>query len=214
MIKVMLFDVDDTLYPRSSSLFPMIRNKIVQYMIDFLGLSRPEAMALRERYLKEYGTATRGLFVNDRINVHEYLAYVHDVPVQDALKPDPELDAVLARISVEKCMFTNATRRHGLNVSEALGITRHFTRVFALEDFNFISKPDPLPYQVALSALGVSGSEVALLEDSPVNLEAGRAAGMTSILVGDAPHAGQPFDFHIPRVHDVLGIARQLGVAS
>ncbi|MBI5878821.1 MAG: pyrimidine 5'-nucleotidase [Chloroflexi bacterium] len=214
MIKTILFDVDDTLYPRSSSLFPMIRNKIIQYMIDYLGLSRPEAMTLRERYLKEYGTATRGLMINDHINVHEYLAYVHDVPVSEALQPDSELDAILGQINVEKCLFTNATRQHGINVVEALGITRRFTRVFGLEDFNYISKPDPRPYQVALATLGVPGAEVALLEDSPVNLEAGRAAGMTSILVGDAPYAGPTFDYHIARVHDVLAVARRLGVAT
>ncbi len=214
MLKVILFDVDDTLYPRSSSLFPMIRDRIIQYMIDYLGLSRPEAVARREEYLKAYGTATRGLFINDHINVHEYLAYVHDLPVSSLLAPDCELDAVLSQISVEKCLFTNATRLHAANVTGALGITHHFTRAFGLEDFDFISKPDPHPYEIVLAELGVPGSACMLLEDSPRNLETARTFGMTTVLVGDAPYSGPAFDHNITRVHDLLAIFWQMGVVA
>lgn len=208
----MLFDVDDTLYPRSSSLFPMMRDRIVQYISRHLSLTLPEAQALRQRYLEEYGTATRGLLVNQQIDIHEYLAFVHDLPVTTILRPDPYLAEVLARIPVEKCLFTNATRQHASNVTDALGITRFFTHAFALEDFNYVSKPDPLPYRIVLDRLGARPDEVMLLEDSARNLLTAHELGMYTVYVDGHSVDLSLFDYHIERVHQIDEVARQAGI--
>src|ERR1051325_2525990 len=118
MLRFLLFDVDDTLYPRSSPVWPTLRGRIFQYMVERLGLSLPEAETLRERYLLEYGTSTRGLYLNDHIDIHEYLAYVHDLPLSDWLLADPELRRVLEQLPLTTCLFTNASRQHGLNVAQ------------------------------------------------------------------------------------------------
>ena len=214
MIRYILFDVDDTLYPRSSSLFPMLRDRIIQYMVDQLRMTRSEAEGLRERYLKEYGTATRGLHLNNQINLHDFLTYVHDLPVSQVLFRDPELSWVLSQIPIEKCMFTNATRQHAINVADALGIRHHFTHIFALEDFDFISKPDPHPYKVVLRRLNARGEECILLEDSARNLLTAREFGMVTVLVDGRNVDVQLFDFTISRVHEILDVARKVGVLA
>lgn len=208
----MLFDVDDTLYPRSSSLFPMMRDRIVAYMMRELSLTAEEAQQLRQRYLEAYGTATRGLIIHGQINVHDYLTFVHDLPVQTLLIPDPALAEALERVPVEKCLFTNATRRHALNVTEALGITRFFSRAFGLEDFNYVSKPDPLPYRVVLETLGARPDEVMMLEDSARNLLTAHEMGMRTVYVDGHVVDAALFDYHIERVHQIADVARQAGI--
>jgi putative hydrolase of the HAD superfamily len=212
MIRFMLFDVDDTLYPRSSSLFPMMRDRIVAYIMRELSLSAEGAQQLRQRYLEEYGTATRGLIIHRQINVHDYLTFVHDLPVQAMLVPDPALAEALGRIPVEKCLFTNATRQHALNVTEALGITRFFSRAFGLEDFNYVSKPDPLPYRVVLDTLGARPDEVMMLEDSARNLLTAHEMGMRTVYVDGHVVDAALFDYHIERVHQIVDVARQAGI--
>jgi putative hydrolase of the HAD superfamily len=213
MIRFILFDVDDTLYPSSSPVWPTLRGRILQYVVERLGKTPSEAEALRERYLREYGTTTRGLYVHDKIDIHEYLAYVHDLPLSTWLLADPELQGALSQIPLVKCMFTNGSRQHALNVAGVLGIREQFNHIFALEDFDFISKPDPHPYRVVLERLQARGDECVFVEDSLRNLERARQFGMTTILVSDATGplpAG--VDYAIRRVHDLLAVLRKLGV--
>ena len=182
-------------------------------MVERLGRTPAEAEALRERYLREYGTTTRGLYVHDKIDIHDYLAYVHDLPLSNWLLADPELHQMLSHIPIPKCAFTNASRQHALNVASVLGIGEHFDCIFALEDFDFVSKPDPRPYQIVLDRLGARGEECVFVEDSVRNLETGKQFGMSTVLVAD-PSLPKPAcaDFVISRVHDLADALRALGV--
>lgn len=209
MIRYLLFDVDETLYPQACDLWPMLRERIIQYMVERVGMTRPQAEALREQYLKQYGTTTRGLQLHNNIDLDDYLAYVHDVPINTVLFDDPELNDVLAQIPTEKCLFTNATRQHALNVTNRLGITHHFTRIFALEDFDYVSKPDPHPYEVVLRSLKARGDECVLIEDSLRNLATGKQFGMTTVLVdGVAPIPPEIVDFTLTRVHEIVEVVQ------
>jgi putative hydrolase of the HAD superfamily len=212
MLRCLLFDVDDTLYPRSSPVWPTLRGRILQYMVERLGLSMPEAEALRERYLKEFGTSTRGLYLNDHIDIHEYMAFVHDLPLSDWLLADPELRRVLEQIPLSKCLFTNASRQHGLNVTQVLGISDQFDHIFALEDFDFISKPDPHPYQVVLERLQVTGPECMFIEDSVRNLQTAKRFSMKTVLIEGVPPLPEGVDYAITRVHDLLSVMHDEGV--
>ncbi|MEP7198743.1 MAG: pyrimidine 5'-nucleotidase [Chloroflexota bacterium] len=213
MLKYLLFDVDETLYPHDSPVWPSLRGRIIQYMIERLHMTPNEAQTLRERYLKEYGTTTRGLYLNDGIDIEDYLEYVHAVPLDSILPADRALDEALTRIPLEKCLFTNASRQHGRNVTAALGIAHHFTHIFALEDFDYICKPDPHPYAVVLKRLGATGDECMLLEDSVANLLTAKQFGMTTVLVdGRADDAAQ-FDFTIARVHEIVDVLAKVADA-
>ena len=90
-IRHLLFDVDETLYPSSCALWPMLRERIIQYMVERVGMTRAEAEALRTRYLAEYGTTTRGLYLNNQIDIDDYLQFVHDVPINRVLFDDQTL---------------------------------------------------------------------------------------------------------------------------
>jgi putative hydrolase of the HAD superfamily len=189
MIRVILFDLDDTLYPPGTGIMEEIRDHIHAYILERFGLSEEETDALRRRYLQEYGTTMRGLQINHQIDADEFLDYVHDIPVHRYLQPNPQLDAVLTAIPHEKVIFTNADRNHAERVLQRLGIRHHFVRIVDIHDMNFESKPQPSAYTRICDMLGVAPEQCLLVEDSARNLQPARELGMRTVLVRDG-HSG------------------------
>lgn len=185
MIRIILFDLDDTLYPRQAGIMEQIRRLILCYVQTRFNLSPEEADDLRRRYLLIYGTTMRGLQINHQIDPDEYLRFVHDIPLHEYLQPNPELSAVLAAIPQEKVIFTNASREHAEGVLATLGIDQHFSRIVDVRDMDYESKPQPDAYRRICELLGVEPAECLLVEDNIRNLQPAKALGMRTILVGD-----------------------------
>ncbi len=59
--ELLIFDLDDTLYPPESGMWHAIGERINQYIQKRLGLSLSEAIALRDQMYLQYGTTLRGL---------------------------------------------------------------------------------------------------------------------------------------------------------
>lgn len=204
MIRTILFDLDDTLYPRSSGIMVEIRRLILDYIQMRLDLAPEEADALRDRYLQAYGTTMRGLQMNHQVDPEEYLRHVHEIALHDYLKPNPELDAVLGTIPQEKIIFTNASREHAERVLEVLGIRRHFCRIVDVRDMEYESKPQPAAYSRICRVLGVEPEECVLVEDNVRNLCPAKEIGMTTVLVGDGSQARhQCVDHAVERIEEI-----------
>ncbi len=186
MLRYLICDLDETLYPRNAGLMQEIGRRIMRYLIERMGFSPDEAQARRERYYRAYGTSLRGLMAEDTVDAEDYLAFVHDIDLAGYVQPNPALDAMLRRIPLAKVVFTNATREHAQRVLDALGIADHFSFVIDIRAMDFISKPDPHAYRRILDLIGARADECALVEDTPRNLRPARALGMTTILVDHA----------------------------
>jgi putative hydrolase of the HAD superfamily len=209
MIHTILFDLDETLYPRGTGLMERIRSQILAYIQTQLDLSAQEADVLRHQYLRAYGTTMRGLQIHHQIDADEYLRYVHNIPLHEYLQPNPELDAVLASIAQEQIVFTNASREHAEAVLAQLGIRRHFSRIVDVRDMNYESKPQPRAYQRICEMLGVRPTECLLVEDNVRNLRPAKDLGMTTVLVGsDGTEAS--IDYAIARIEDIGGVLERI----
>ena len=123
MLRVILFDLDDTLYARSCGLWPAIGQRINDYMMERLSLPPEVAIAMRQVYLDKYGTTLNGLRAEFGIDTEDYLAYVHDLPLERYLEPSRDLDQMLARLPLRKVIFTN---------SDAIGLIRPSGRLRVL----------------------------------------------------------------------------------
>lgn len=204
MIRTILFDLDDTLYPRHSGIMDYLRDLIMSYMQEQLNLSTPEADTLRQHYFQVYGTTMRGLQVNHHIDPDEYLHYVHDIPLDQFLQPNPRLDSVLASIPQQKVIFTNASREHAEGVLDTLAIRHHFVQIVDVRDMDYESKPHAIAYRRICELLDAEPQECLLVEDNVRNLQPAKALGMTTVLVGDGNQAGdESVDFAICRVEKI-----------
>jgi len=202
MFRFLIFDLDETLYPRDAGLMQEIGVRINRYLIENLRLPPEQANALRQRYYQQHGTALRGLVVErPDVDPEDYLQFVHDVRLADYIGPEPALADMLRSIPLTKVIFTNATVEHAQNVLNILGIADQFADIIDVRRVEFVSKPNTEAYLRLLNILQATGGECILIEDSARNLLPGKALGMTTILVDSADCADVDYC-----VHEILGI--------
>ncbi|MBI5081932.1 MAG: pyrimidine 5'-nucleotidase [Chloroflexi bacterium] len=210
MLRFFLFDVDDTLYPSHSGLWDVIGERITTYMIERVGVDPRVVNELRKSYLENFGTALNGLRHDYGIDVDDYLQYVHDLPLDRYLNPDPALDAMLSRLPLQKIVFTNSDAAHSMRVMNRLGVAHHFSRVIDIRALEFTNKPDPLAYQKVLAMLNATADECIFADDALRNLRPAKAIGMTTILVNnDLSLDG--VDYKVRSVLEVEEIVESLG---
>ena len=214
-LKYILFDLDETLYPSRSGLMARIGELMSRFMEERLDLPPSEVPTLREHYYHVYGTTMRGLQIHHGIDPEDYLAYVHNIPIEDYIGPNDELDRVLAEIETEKIIFTNASAEHARRVLAILGIERHFDCIIDVRAMGYMSKPDPEAYRRALEILGVAGDECLLVDDRARNLAPAKELGMITVLVSNEKAATrrdppQDADFVIDEVAEIGEVMQSL----
>ena len=203
-----IFDLDNTLYPAETGLFRLVDARIVEFMEVRLGLDPIEIPKLRERYWKTYGVTLGGLMAHFGVEPQEYLEYVHDVPVEKVLGPDPALADALDLLPGRKVIFTNGSEGHVRNVLGRLGVSSRVEAVFDIAFMDYQPKPRRHGYRKLLDTLGVVAEDCWMVDDLPANLDTGFAMGMSTVLVGEASGGAHR------RVRSVKELPRLLGLGE
>lgn len=213
-IAYVLFDLDDTLYPPGAGLMQALSARITRYISERLGLPPSVAEELRRDYYAHYGSATRGLIRNHAIDVARYLEFVHDLPVESYLAPDPDLGCLLDCIEADKVLFTNAPAAYAQRVLAVLGISDRFKRVFDIEFGNYFGKPNLRVYWRVEQALRVSGAKLAIVDDAVANLAPARRLNWRTIWVCGKQSAlsDSRVDYVVNDLWQVADTFQQLGV--
>lgn len=86
-MKVLLLDLDCTLYPPDNTIFLSMGVRITDYIQTVLQIPRAEATNIRDRYWKDYGLTLIGLIRNHSIDPEDFLHFVHDVDIKKILNP-------------------------------------------------------------------------------------------------------------------------------
>ena len=177
------FDLDDTLYPESSGLWLAIKERMNVYMRERMGFAAADVPRLREKYFREYGTTLRGLQANHKMDVDDFLAYVHDLPLRDFLTPDTTQRSVLASLSARRLIFTNADQAHARRVLAALELDDLFETIVDVNAVAPYCKPMPESFAIALKAAGETNpARCIMIDDLPHTTRAARAFGMFAVL--------------------------------
>lgn len=177
-----VFDLDNTLYPRTCRLFDQIDKLITAYVADITGLGPAPARKLQKDFYREHGTTLRGLMQTQDIDPHHFLSKVHDIdysPVQ----PDPALIDVIKALPGQKLIFTNADVGHAEAVIDRLGGKDVFDGVFGIVEADFEPKPFVGPYLKFLKDYGVDAKKAAMFEDMEKNLLTAHEIGMRTVHV-------------------------------
>ncbi len=186
-----LFDLDDTLYPSSTGLWPVLKERMNRYMIERLGIPAADVPRIREQYFMRYGTTLRGLQAHYRVDEQDYLAYVHDVRLEDYLRPDPIQKQVLGALPTRNLIFTNADSNHARRVLEILEIEPFFASVIDIHRMQPYCKPSPEAFALAMQAAGESSpARCVMIDDLPHTTRAAMALGLYALLYGGS--AGAP----------------------
>lgn len=181
----LFFDLDDTLYPSNTGLWHAIKERMNLYMRDHMGFAPADIPRLREKYFREYGTTLRGLQANHQINVDDFLAFVHDLPLRDYLTPNPTLRSVIASLPTRKWIFTNADVPHARRVLAALELDGLFDGIVDVNAVAPYCKPMPESFAIAMKAAGATDpARCAMIDDLPRTTRAARDFGLFGVLYG------------------------------
>lgn len=188
-IRNWIFDLDNTLYPASSNLFPQIDARIGRYIADLLGLEPVAARALQKRYFHERGTTLAGLMADHGVDPHHYLDFVHDVEM-DVLVHDASLVAAIARLPGRKLIFTNGDAPYAKRVLARLGLDEAFEAIHDIHATNYVPKPEPDIYRGLCDAYDMDPRECLFAEDMARNLAPAHAIGMTTLWINNGSEQG------------------------
>ncbi len=178
------FDLDDTLYDSGNGLWGAIKERMSLYMLEHLGMPRDEIEQLRSHYYQTYGTTLRGLQRHHQVDADEFLAFVHDLPLEKYLKPNPGLGKLLESLPQDKYIFTNADANHARRVLSILGISNNFKGIIDIRAMNFACKPERLAFEHALSIAGNPlAKECVFIDDAIANLAGSRQLGFTTVWI-------------------------------
>jgi pyrimidine 5'-nucleotidase len=185
------FDLDDTLYPSNAGLWQAIKNRMNDYMRERMNIPADEIPALREKYYLQYGTTLHGLQKHHQIDVDDYLAYVHDLPLGNYLTPNPGQRSVIASLPTRNLIFTNADSSHADRVLAALNLRDLFSTIVDVNTVAPYCKPMPESFKIAMKAAGETDpSRCVMIDDLPRTTRAAKSAGMFSILFGETAANG------------------------
>jgi putative hydrolase of the HAD superfamily len=177
-----VFDLDNTLYPPDSPLWPQIDDRITAYVMRLYGVDGLTARALQKHFYERYGTTLKALIDHGHAEPEEFMDFVHDID-RTGLAVNARLGEALARLPGRRLILTNGSRKHAEMTAAALGILEHFDDIFDIKAGTYIPKPAPEAYRLFFARHGVEPTRAAMFEDLVKNLKTPHEAGMRTVLI-------------------------------
>jgi putative hydrolase of the HAD superfamily len=193
VVKHLLLDLDDTLYPPSARIGAEIAKRMVCFIAELLNISFEEARVLRENRGRQYGTtlewlqAEHGLSGPDKetkdANALRYMRYVHPDEEVNELDFDPRLRPFLQSLRLPMTVLTNAPIFHAERILRFLQVDDLFLGVWDVIQSGFLGKPHKNAYIGALSISGFSIEETLFADDYGQYVQGYRDLGGSAVLV-------------------------------
>ncbi len=188
-VKYWIFDIDDTLYPKSSGLDRLIQQSISDYIADFMHIDGEKARKLCVEYYEKYGSTIRGLMENTNIKPRKFVREVHQNLDLSVIKPNPRLAAALEKLPGKHFVFTNGSYCHGLRISKRLGIEKYIDGFFGAQSTNFIPKPNPEAFMEFFTRYNLRPEDGIMVDDGLKNLKTIHDMGAATLWVAESRQA-------------------------
>jgi putative hydrolase of the HAD superfamily len=201
-----VFDLDNTLYPPDSGIWPRIDERITLFLVDLFGIDGQSARALHKHYYSRHGTTLRGLMEEHPDLTDRFLEFVHDID-RSSLKPDPLLAREIGKLPGRKLIFTNGSRAHAILTASHLGLDGLFEEAFDIVAAGLTPKPAEGAYDVFFERCGVDPRASAMFEDVTRNLAVPKAKGMTTTLVTTKAGSSDHREAHDRSISDAADVA-------
>src|SRR5580704_15875293 len=181
-----VFDLDNTLYPPDSGIWPRIDERITLFLIELFGIDGQSARALHKHYYSRHGATLSGLMEEHIDEVERFLEFVHDID-RSGLEPDPLLAREVGQLPGRKLIFTNGSRDHAILTVRQLGLDGLFEDAFDIIAARLTAKPAEAAYNAFFERYDIDPQGAAMFEDVVKNLAVPKARGMTTTLVTTKP---------------------------
>ena len=216
--RAVLFDLDGTLIDS----IELIVNS-ARYAFEKCGHPAPT----RDEWVADLGLPLRamfGRFISDESRMAELVAGYREYQLENhdrLVRPYEEVEATLRALHERGFALAVVTSKAEPLAHRGLahvGLDDFFDVVVGLESCTR-HKPDPEPVRVALERLGLSPDSAAFVGDSPHDMSAGRAAGVTTVAALWGPFsreqlaASEP-DYYIERMGELVRVLARMESGS
>ena len=181
-INTWIFDLDNTLYAADSGVFQQVHKLMGEFISKNLNMDMPEAKKLQAKYYKQHGTTLRGLMDNHGIDPDYFLDEVHRLDYS-IVSSNEILNQELHKLNGRKIIYTNANKKHAIDVLERIGLSNFFDEIFDIKMANYIPKPELKPYEQLINLYDIEVEKSAMFDDIAKNLVPAKKVKFTSVWV-------------------------------
>ena len=181
-INTWIFDLDNTLYSADSGIFQQVHRLMGEFISKNLNVDLTEAKKLQSKYYKQHGTTLRGMIDNHGTNPDHFLEEVHKLDYS-IVGPNDLLNKELKKLEGRKIIYTNANKKHVIDVLERINLTNFFDEIFDIKMANYIPKPEIKPYEQIIDLFNINPKSSAMFDDIARNLVPAKKVGFTPVWI-------------------------------
>lgn len=187
MIRHLLLDLDNTLYPASGGMDEGITRRMLGFVAQWLGVTYEEAVNLRVDGLPGYGTTLEWLkAVHGLKDEKAYFDAVHPESEIEELTPDPGLRPCLQSLGLPMTLLTNAPMSHAERLLRFFDVGDLFEGIFDITWHKGRGKPHAACFLDTLNAVGHTVEDTLFVDDHPKYVRGYRDLGGQSVLVDES----------------------------
>ena len=201
-----IFDLDNCLYPASTKLFDLIDQRMGAYIERLLGVDPVEAKRIQKMHFHGSGTTLAGLMKHHDVDPQDFMADVHDIPLDRVVRDDRLVNAI-TRLPGRKFVHTNGNADYAWRVLDRLGIAAELDHLHDIFAADLRPKPEAHGYKKLLDQFAIDPATALMAEDMARNLRPAKALGMTTVWIDNGSERGS-HDFepdYVDVVTDDLG---------
>lgn len=192
--RVMFFDLDDTLYRRSTGVVDQMKHVMGEYISEHVLMTKniQAAQQKADEYYTKYGLTVKGILAErPDLDPREFEKYVDsNLKLQEALKKNDQVLEMLNKMKgVRKWVLTNAGWTHAERTLKLLGLQDEFEGIIHsdyLERPNITVKPEDRAYERAMEVVGEASGGYYFADDNPKFVEKARTHGWHAALVNES----------------------------
>ncbi|SFD14136.1 pyrimidine 5'-nucleotidase [Devosia psychrophila] len=181
-----VFDLDNTLYPRTCNLFAQIDIRITNYVMDVTQLDFDAARSLQKSYYRDFGTTLNGLMTRHTIDPDHFLNNVHAIDYAP-VDAHPDLVEAIRALPGRKFILTNGDVGHARSVLKRLGGDDLFEHVHDIRAMTYVPKPHKAAYDGFFALHDIDPTRAVMFDDLEKNLVVPHDVGMSTVQVVAGP---------------------------
>lgn len=203
--KVLIFDLDATLYYVGDKMEKRFDDKIVSYFIKNLNVSEAKAWKIIDDLRKKYKYDSEAVDKVFSFSQKDFIEYVCDVTTED-ISPDKELDVLLRQISNDKYILTDSTKKHVKDILNKMEVSEnHFIYVYDAHDMEYVFKYNDGCIEKFLDKYNLQGRDCVIFEDNIENIAKAKLCNMTTVYIKpDKTEKPQEADYMFPDIKTAL----------
>ena len=181
-VNTWIFDLDNTLYSADSGIFQQVHRLMGEFISKNLNMDMHEAKKLQSKYYKQHGTTLRGLMDNHGIDPDHFLDEVHRLDYS-IVGSNRILNEELLKLKGRKIIYTNANKKHVIDVLNRIDLNNFFDEIFDIKMANYIPKPELKPYEQIIDFFNIEPESSAMFDDIAKNLVPAKKVNFTSVWI-------------------------------